>query len=171
MSDSSCLGMFLSCCGQFCKVQPFYVSILSSFHDMLVILILMNDLGDCFLFTTAHPLSRRCKQANTCMGTKSILSTGASIVWDSFLFKRNGESDYLQMDKEGQRLQSAYFSIRLTWKKSIQTLHSCANKAPSVMTSVSEESSGGYWGQPSVMYPKPPCWPRSCIMCQESKFW
>lgn len=125
----------------------------------------------CFLFTTAHPLSRRCKQANTCMGTKSILSTGASVVWDSFLFKRNGESDYLQMDKEGQRLQSAYFSIRLTWKKSIQTLHSCANKAPSVMTSVSEESSGGYWGQPSVMYPKPPCWPRSCIMCQESKFW
>lgn len=44
----------------------------------------------CFLFTTAHPLSRRCKQANTCMGTKSILSTGASVVWDSFLFKRNG---------------------------------------------------------------------------------
>lgn len=79
----------------------------------------------CFLFTTAHPLSRRCKQANTCMGTKSILSTGASIVWDSFLFQRNGESDYLQMDKEGQRLQSAYFLISLTWKKSLQTLHSC----------------------------------------------
>lgn len=51
MSDSSCLEIFLFCCGQLCKVKLFCVSILSSFHDMFVILLLTNDLGDFVFFS------------------------------------------------------------------------------------------------------------------------
>lgn len=58
-----------------CKIKPFCVRILYFFHEMFFILRLMNDLGD-LVFTTPHHLSHTCKQANSCLATKSIISTG-----------------------------------------------------------------------------------------------
>lgn len=105
ISDSSCLDILLWSPLTCCKVKPFCVRILS-FFSMKCFLSCIWRLGG-FVFTTSHHLSHTCKQTNSCLATKSILSTGALKL-----------KDYLQIGKEAQRLQSAYFSISLTWDKS-----------------------------------------------------